>query len=128
MRATFLQFRNPKEKTPSGYYPESTTEGRRLFNRCAKFKESESVAGTFSRGTRFNSLGSIYKDVVDRTDQSVGPGTYREIDNITKKPCMTTLHKPEVALASTEEYFDIQGHLRLLQTSYMPKKERTEYE
>ena len=58
----------------------------------------------------------------------MGPGTYRELDNITKKPCMTTLHRPEVALASTEEYFDIQGHLRLLQTSYMPKKEREGYE
>ena len=41
---------------------------------------------------------------------------------------MASLHQPEVAQASSEGYFDIQGHLRLLQTSYMPKSERAEYE
>ena len=132
MRATCLQFRNPKELTPSGYYPLSTIEGRRLFNRCAELAESESRQGSFSRGTRFNSLGSIYKNVVDRTERVVGPGSYTLSNKIesscSRRPCMASIHQPEVALAGTEAFFDLQGHSRILQTSYMPQSARNGFE
>lgn len=48
MRATFLQFRNPKEETPSAYFPVNTNQGKPM-NRFEYPNESESNAGTFSR-------------------------------------------------------------------------------
>ena len=97
MRATYLQFRNPKEETPGAYFPQKTNYGRAV-NRFDKFIESESNQGTFSKNTRFNQ-GSIYKNVVDRTAQSVGPGAYKEetvVHNLKKKPCMATIKRPEI--------------------------------
>ena len=127
MRATFLQFRNPKEQTPAPYFPQSTTEGRRLLTkRFNRLTESESRKGSFSRCDRFNSLGSIYKNVVDRTGDAVGPGSYKD-DPLSAKPCMTTIHRPEVAMDSTETFFDLHGHVRVLQTSYMPRRTYREY-
>lgn len=65
MRATYLQFRNPKEETPPAYYPQKVNNGRHI-NRYDIQSESESHTGTFGRNERFH-MGSIYKDVVDRT-------------------------------------------------------------
>ena len=48
MRATQLGFRNPKEETPSAYYPNKTNDGRTL-NKFEKATESESKAGTWSK-------------------------------------------------------------------------------
>jgi hypothetical protein len=53
MRATFLQFRNPKEETPSAYYPLKTNQGKPL-NRFEYSNESESNIGTFGKNQRFN--------------------------------------------------------------------------
>lgn len=75
MRATYLHYRNPKEETPSGYFPQNTNSGRPI-NRFEYNNESESKKGSFSKDSRF-AMGSIYKDVIDRTTQRVGPGTYR---------------------------------------------------
>lgn len=52
MRATQLNFRNPKEETPAAYYPKKTNDGRGL-NRFEKQTESESAKGTFSKDMRF---------------------------------------------------------------------------
>ena len=52
MRATQLGFRNPKEETPSAYYPKKTNDGSG-FNRYEKAQESESSKGTFSKDQRF---------------------------------------------------------------------------
>lgn len=106
MRATHLGFRNPKEETPPAYYPSKTNEGMPL-NRFAYPNESESKAGTWGKDSRFF-MGSIYKDVTDRTSKRVGPGAYREelvLHALRKKPCMTSIHRPEIA--ANEEVFDI---------------------
>ena len=98
MRATCLQFRNPKEQTPPAYFPSNTNNGRPL-NRFEYQNESESNRGTFGKDSRFD-MGSIYKNVVDRTTQKVGPGAYKEenvVHLLKKKPCMTTIHRPEIA-------------------------------
>ena len=126
MRATFLQFRNPKEETPSAYYPQKTNNGRPV-NRFVNFAESESNQGTFSKNTRFNQ-GSIYKNVVDRTAKTVGPGAYKEeqvVHNLKKKPCMTTIRRPEIG--ENEGPYEMQGHTRILQVNYLPKPRREEF-
>ena len=46
-------------------------------NRFEYENESESKIGSFSKNQRF-AMGSIYKDVVDRTTNRVGPGSYKE--------------------------------------------------
>ena len=53
MRATFLQFRNPKEQTPPAYFPQNTNNGRPL-NRFEYSNESESNCGTFGKNSRFD--------------------------------------------------------------------------
>ena len=95
MRATFLQFRNPKEETPPAYFPQNLNNGRPI-NRFDYQNESESKRGTFGKNSRFD-MGSIYKNVVDRTTKRVGPGAYTEekvVHLLKKKPCMTTIHRP----------------------------------
>ena len=66
-------------------------------------------------------MGSIYKNVVDRTTKRVGPGAYTEekvVHLLKKKPCMTTIHRPEIA--PNEYLFQMQGHTRILQPNYLP--------
>ena len=113
MRATYLQYRNPKESTPSAYYPLNTNQGKPL-NRFEYLSQSESRRGTFSQGHRFLQ-GSIYHNVGARTSEVVGPGAYREEDavlNLKKKPCMSTFFRPMIG--PTEDAFDMQGHVRVL--------------
>ena len=112
MRATFLQFRNPKEQTPSAYFPKKYNNGANM-TRYQRVNESESNTGTFSKNTRFNQ-GSIYENVIDRTQKTVGPGAYKEekvVHELRKKPCMTTIHRPEIAL--NETHFEMMGHTRI---------------
>ena len=123
MRATYLQFRNPKEETPSAYFPQKTNNGRHI-NRYDIQNESESHTGTFGRNERFH-MGSIYKDLVDRTTKQVGPGAYTEervVHLLKKKPCMTTIHRPEIS--PNETLFEMQGHTRILQSNYMPRSHK----
>ena len=105
MRATYLHYRNPKEETPSAYYPKNTNYGRPL-NRFEYQNESESKIGTFGKNDRFYQ-GSIYKNVVDRTQPVVGPGSYKEeqvVHLLKKKACMTRMHKPDIA--PNEGYYE----------------------
>ena len=98
MRATFLQFRNPKEQTPAAYFPQNTNQGKPVA-RYAYPNESESKQGTFGKNHRFKE-GSIYKGVVDRTRATVGPGAYRDeevVSQLKQKPCMTIIHRPEIS-------------------------------
>ena len=63
-------------------------------NRFETRNESESNAGSWARDQRFFQ-GSIYKDLVDRTEELVGPGTYKDeqaVHLLKKKPCMSTFH------------------------------------
>ena len=123
MRATFLQFRNPKEETPPAYFPSNVNTGKPL-NRFEGKIESESNEGTFSKLDRF-SQGSIYKNVVDRTTNRVGPGAYAEekvVHLLKKKPCMTSIHR--AAIAPNEALFEMQGHTRILQQNYLPRQHK----
>ena len=98
MRATYLQFRNPKEQTPDARLPLNTNQGKPM-TLYTQANQSESKKGSFSRNERFKQ-GSIYKDVVDRTKKKVGPGAYMEeqvVHLLKSKPCMTTIQKPTVA-------------------------------
>lgn len=120
MRATFLQFRNPKEETPPAYYPQNVNNGK-LLNRFEAKVESESNVGTFSKLSRFEQ-GSIYKNMVDRTTKRVGPGAYSEervVHLLKKKPCMATIHR--ASIAPNEALFEMQGHTRILQQNYLPR-------
>ena len=106
MRATQLGFRNPKEETPAAYFPKKTVYGKHM-NKFDCANESESKTGSFSKDSRFY-MGSIYKNVVDRTTKRVGPGAYKEeqvLHNLKKKPCMTMIHRSEVA--PNESVFDM---------------------
>lgn len=76
MRATYLQYRSPKEQTPCAYFPMNTNQGRPL-NRFEYLSQSESRQGTFSKNGRFTQ-GSIYNDAFHRTGQKIGPGAYKE--------------------------------------------------
>ena len=76
MRATQLDFRNPKEETPAAYFPSKTNDGRHM-NKFDYPNESESKNGTWGKDSRFYQ-GSIYKDMFDKTSRRVGPGAYRE--------------------------------------------------
>lgn len=67
MRATYLQFRSPKEQTPSAYFPKRYNNGTNM-TRYKQLNESESNVGTFSKNSRFNQ-GSIYENVIDRTQR-----------------------------------------------------------
>ena len=74
-------------------------------------------------------MGSIYKDVVDRTTKRVGPGAYSEeqvVHLLKKKPCMTTIHRPQIC--ENEQLFEMQGHTRILQSNYLPPKHKEEFE
>ena len=75
MRATFLQYRSPKEETPFAYHSTSLNDGRNL-NRFEQEIASESKRGTFSSNDRFT-YGSIYDLTMSRTRKNVGPGCYR---------------------------------------------------
>ena len=91
MRATQLGLRNPKEETPQGYYPQITAYGD-LLNRFELRGESESNVGSWGRDVRFKQ-GSIYEDVVGRTSDKVGPGTYKDdaaMELLKKKACVST--------------------------------------
>ena len=39
---------------------------------------------------------------------------------------MTSIHRPEVS--PNESVFDVQGHMRILQKSYMPKNHQDQFE
>ena len=41
---------------------------------------------------------------------------------------MASINRPEVTLAGPEAYFDLSGHMRVLQVSYMPKTTRNNFE
>lgn len=106
MRATNLGFRSPKEETPDAYYSNKTNQGATL-NRFEFPTESESKAGTWGKDQRFFQ-GSIYKDIVDRTSNRVGPGAYKEeqvVQILKKKPCMSRMNRPEVS--DNESIFDL---------------------
>ena len=93
MRATRLGLRNPKEETPTSYYPMKTVNVSPV-NRFELRSESESIVGSWGRDQRFYQ-GSIYKDLFDKTDERVGPGTFKDeqaIELLKKKPCMSTFH------------------------------------
>ena len=109
MRATFLQYRNPKERTPCAYYPFKTNQGLPL-NRFEYMSQSESRRGTFSQDHRFDH-GSIYNIPRKRTQQNVGPGTYNDeeaVYRLKKKPCMSNFLKP--VIAQQEAHFEMNGH------------------
>ena len=109
MRATFLHYRNPKEATPSAYYPQSTTYGHTLY-KFESMRESESKQGSFAKNERFE-VGSIYKNLADRTANEVGPGAYKEeqvVHLLKKKPCMSTFQPAQIA--PSEGHFEIHGH------------------
>ena len=65
MRPTFLQFRNPKEKTPDPYDTRVTYNGRPL-------GYTRSKSPTFARGKRFVQ----YESEAKKTGCLVGPGSY----------------------------------------------------
>ena len=127
MRATHLGFRNPKEETPPAYFPNKTNNGKPM-NKFNYPNESESKDGTWGKDSRFDQ-GSIYKDMFDKTSKRVGPGAYKEeqaIHNLKKKPCMTSIHRPEVS--PNESVFDMQGHMRILQKNYMPRNHQDQFD
>ena len=127
MRATSLGFRSPKEQTPDARLPLNTNMGRPI-NRYEYNNESESKRGTFGNHARFDH-GSIYKDVVDRTTVRVGPGAYTDeqvVRALKKKACMSTFHKPQIA--PNEAFFEMQGHMRILQKNYFPKNHKEAFE
>ena len=120
MRATQLQFRNPKERTPAPYYPIKVNDGMPI-NRYEYFGQSESLKGSFSKNHRFDK-GSIYDYPFSCTENKVGPGTYKDEDavhNLKKKPCMSMLISPE--RGPDESRFEMCGHLRVLCPSYLPR-------
>lgn len=68
MRATNLQFRSPKEYTPSPYDVRVTKDGAPLqYN-----QRPISAKGTFSKESRF----SIFRDLERRMPTDIGPGSY----------------------------------------------------
>ena len=132
MRATFLNFRNPKEETPPAYVCDFTSDGAPL--RRYNYKhQSESRVSTMAQNQRF-ATGSIYQfaqpTTMCSTTKKVGPGAYREelgLQNLRRKPCMTKYVKP--AIAPNEQVFEmIDGTSRFLQTSYMQKKQQQQFE
>ena len=63
--------------------------------------------------------------MVDRTEKSVGPGAYREekvMELLKKKPCKARFHRPE--LSPDETMFDLQGQMRILQKSFLPRNHK----
>ena len=122
MRATYLQFRNPKERTPPPYYPIKDGYGMPL-NRFEYFSQSESLLGSFSKNDRFDK-GSIYDHPFRSTHGKVGPGRYEDNDallHLRKKPCMSNFGV--IAERGPEESrFEISGGFsRVLCPSYLPK-------
>ena len=120
MRATQLNYRNPKERTPVPYYPIKDNTGFPL-NRFEYFGQSESLHGSFSKNHRFD-RGSIYDYPFRSTDNKVGPGTYKDNDvvlNMKKKPCMSMLISPECG--PNEAIYEMTGNLRVLCPSYLPR-------
>ena len=127
MRATYLQFRNPKEGTPlATYYTFKDNYGLPL-NRFEYMGQSESRKGTFSQDNRFET-DSIYHNLGQRTNKTVGPGTYKDdeaVKELKKKPCMSSFLKP--LIGPHEGPFEIHGHQRLFQASYLPKPSKNQY-
>ena len=74
MRPTLLQFRSPKERTPDGYYPTVSPEGR-----PAQFSspKGDTRRSTFPTAKRFQQYDVDSK----RTGFMVGPATYKP-DNL----------------------------------------------
>jgi hypothetical protein len=68
MRATNLQFRSPKEYTPTAYDVRVTKDGSSL----QYLKKPISAQGTFSKEGRF----SLFKQLANRMPSEVGPGSY----------------------------------------------------
>jgi hypothetical protein len=68
MRATNLQFRSPKEYTPSAYDVRVTKEGSSLQIK----RRPISAKGTFSKESRFLQFKELFK----RMPAEVGPGSY----------------------------------------------------
>ena len=75
MRATYLNFRNPKEETPDAYHTTLSNDGRPL-NIFEVNLQSESQRGTFALNNRFTN-GSIYANVCS-SPRGVGPGAYKD--------------------------------------------------
>lgn len=76
MRPTYLEFRNPSEKTPDAYNPKVTYVGKNLGF------VSGSVRGTFSKTKRFQQ----YEVEARRTPCKVGPGYYSSCSLDLTKP------------------------------------------
>ena len=74
MRPTLLQFRSPKERTPDGYYPTISSDGRALQFSSPKGNKRKS---SFSTAKRFQQYDVESK----KTGFMVGPGTYKP-DNL----------------------------------------------
>ena len=127
MRATYLQFRSPKERTPAPYYPLKANNGLPL-NRFEYFGQSESLKGSFSQNHRFDK-GSIYDYPFRTTTGKVGPGCYKDDDavqQLKKKPCMSTYLQPQCG--PDESRYEISGHLRVLCPNYLPRPQQASFD
>ena len=127
MRATYLQFRSPKERTPAPYYPLKANNGLPL-NRFEYFGQSESLKGSFSKNHRFDK-GSIYDYPFRTTAGRVGPGCYKDDDavqQLKKKPCMSTYLQPQCG--PDESRYEISGHLRVVCPNYLPRPQQASFD
>ena len=70
MRPTELQWKNPKELTPAGYYPNTTWDGRKLGMRPLS---SSFSATSFTTTKRFTQYGLA----AQQTGKLVGPTSYK---------------------------------------------------
>lgn len=123
-RATYTQFRDPRERTPDAHTAHLTNTGDYLLSSGVQASHNFSKSNQ-SKGRRFLEMLKIQK--YGRLEP--GPGQYQPlnelIDRLKSKPCIRIV-KP--VIIDEHLYEIVNGTSRVLQPAYMNKKLRHSFE
>ncbi len=118
-RATYTQFRDPRQYTPYPNYPAVTNQGIELFN-SHKFHKSQ-LRQTLSRSRRFEELYQIEKFGPTQP----APNLYRPLnelkDRIERQACVRIV-KPE--LVDEDKYEVVEGTAKVLRTDLLSRSQQ----
>ncbi len=122
-RATYTQFRDPRECTPPAQQPNITNTGDYLLSGGGNASKNCSISNQ-SKSKRFLDMLRILK--YGRLEP--GPGHYRPkndlVDRLKSKPCIV-IRKPETF---DEHLFEVvNGTTKVLQPQYMNEKLRSSF-
>jgi len=123
-RATYTQYRDPRERTPAALLPQVTCDGGMLFD-SEEYRARNRSNNKMSKSRRFEEYYTIDKLTKERT----GPGQYHPLtdlmDRIRHQSCFRFI-KPEVV--DEQLYEVVGGTTKVLRTDLFTEKQLRKFE